>query len=134
MVRPSGPQEADTTQAQTSTIISNSVAGTTVLFNGALITNSLSTSGNAWHLHLAGTGSTIGTTSLQNAGQAIFGNSSADVLLFLAPLTVTVPSSVELFGQIRTQRSTVLLGDSTRQSICVPVKFSRRYHQQPGSA
>ncbi|MFM7863235.1 MAG: hypothetical protein ACKPHU_03405, partial [Planctomycetaceae bacterium] len=107
-----GTTEADTTQNQTSTVISNTVAGTTVLFNGALITNSLSTSGNAWHLHLAGTGSTIGTTSLQNAGQAIFGNSSADVLLFLAPLTVTVPSSVELFGQIRTQQSTVLLGDS----------------------
>ncbi|MFN9827561.1 MAG: hypothetical protein ACK58J_25715, partial [Planctomyces sp.] len=91
---------------------SNSVAGSTVLFNGALVTDSLTSSGNAYHLHLAGTGSIIGTTSLQNAGQAIFGNSSADILLFVAPLSVTVPSSVELFGQIRTQRSTVLLGDS----------------------
>ncbi|MFN9289018.1 MAG: hypothetical protein ACK6EB_13175, partial [Planctomyces sp.] len=67
---------------------------------------------NAWHLHLAGTGSEIGATSLQNGGQAIFGNSSNDVLLFLAPLAVTVPSSVELFGQIRTQQSTVVLGDT----------------------
>ncbi|MFN9237076.1 MAG: beta strand repeat-containing protein, partial [Planctomyces sp.] len=107
-----GTLESDTIQAKTSTVISNSVAGSTVLFNGALVTDSLTSSGNAYHLHLAGTGSIIGTTSLQNAGQAIFGNSSADILLFVAPLSVTVPSSVELFGQIRTQRSTVLLGDS----------------------
>ncbi|MFN7681887.1 MAG: beta strand repeat-containing protein, partial [Planctomyces sp.] len=107
-----GTLESDTIQAKTSTVISNSVAGSTVLFNGALVTDSLTSSGNAYHLHLAGTGSIIGTTSLQNAGQAIFGNSSADILLFLAPLSVTVPSSVELFGQIRTQSSTVLLGDS----------------------
>ncbi|MFN5435445.1 MAG: beta strand repeat-containing protein, partial [Planctomyces sp.] len=62
-----GTLESDTIQAKTSTVISNSVAGSTVLFNGALVTDSLTSSGNAYHLHLAGTGSIIGTTSLQNA-------------------------------------------------------------------
>ncbi|MFO0251736.1 MAG: beta strand repeat-containing protein, partial [Planctomyces sp.] len=107
-----GTSESDTIQAQNSTTIANSSAGSNVLFSGALITNNLTTGGAAWNLMLAGNGSTIGATSMQHSGQAIFGDSPADTLIFLGPLTVTAPSSIELFGRIQTRATVVTLGDA----------------------
>ncbi|MFO0249042.1 MAG: hypothetical protein ACK56X_07335, partial [Planctomyces sp.] len=82
-----------------------------VVFNGAMVTDSFNALTGPYSVNLAGHESVIGTADFQNIQQAIFGNASTDVLLFLSALTVLTPSVIELFGEIRTRESAVTLGD-----------------------
>ncbi|MFO0061176.1 MAG: hypothetical protein ACK57O_09900, partial [Planctomyces sp.] len=62
-----------------------------VVFNGAMVTDSFNALTGPYSVNLAGHESVIGTADFQNIQQAIFGNASTDVLLFLSALTVLTP-------------------------------------------
>jgi hypothetical protein len=108
-----GTSETDTIHAETATVVQGSVPGSSVRFNGKLLTNSLTAAAGPYQLLLHGHESVIGTSSLLNTGSITFGDSDADLLTFRGPLTAVTQSSVELFARIHTHGSAVTLGSST---------------------
>jgi hypothetical protein len=115
----------------TSIVLTNTVSGAVVSFEGGLSTPVLTTTANPYGISLTGSNNSI-VTSIEfvNTGSLALGNSSTDAFSFGGNLTVTAPSSLLIAG-VFTAGGSITLGDAGRVLVfLVGHRLARRESTQ----
>jgi hypothetical protein len=114
LVNSAGATFAAAVTANTSVVLTDTVAGNTIAFLGSLTTPTLTTTASGYNVELSGSSTNVtSATEFLNTGTLAIGKTATDKLVFAGGLKAVAPSAVSIAGGIETAGNTdITLGDT----------------------